>query len=102
MDLSDYAKTTDLPTVNDGTLTIKQGTTTLGTFTANQATPATVTIPEPPSGTVNFIGDMRWNTTTHTLQKRVDSLNMATGAVTQGAWSDITNGGTTPISSIIP
>lgn len=54
------------------------------------------------SGTVNFIGDMRWNTTTHTLQKRVDSLNMATGAVTQGSWSDITNGGTTPISSIIP
>ena len=49
LDLSDYAKTTDLPTVNDGTLTIKQGTTTLGTFTANQATPATVTIPEPPT-----------------------------------------------------
>ena len=54
------------------------------------------------SGTVNFIGDMRWNTTTHTLQKRMDSLNLATGAVTQGAWSDITNGGTTPISSILP
>ena len=93
------------PTVNNGTLTIKQGTTTLGTFTANQSGNTTVTIPtppSPPSGTVNFIGDMRWNTTTHTLQKRVDSLNMATGAVTQGSWSDITNGGTTPISSIIP
>jgi hypothetical protein len=49
LDLSDYAKTTDLPTVNDGTLTIKQGTTTLGTFTANQATGTTVTIPEPPT-----------------------------------------------------
>lgn len=49
LDLSDYAKTTDLPTVNDGTLTIKQGETTLGTFTANQATGTTVTIPEPPT-----------------------------------------------------
>ena len=37
------------PSVNDGTLTIKQGTTTLGTFTANQATGTTVTIPEPPA-----------------------------------------------------
>jgi hypothetical protein len=35
--------------VNDGTLTIKQGTTTLGTFTANQATGTTVTIPAPPT-----------------------------------------------------
>lgn len=90
------------PTVNNGTLTIKQGTATLGTFTANQSSNTTVTIPAPPSGTVNFIGDMRWNTTTHTLQKRVDSLNMATGAVTQVSWSDIANGSTTPISSIIP
>lgn len=49
LNLYEYAKKTDLPIVNDGTLTIKQGTTTLGTFTANQATPATVTIPEPPT-----------------------------------------------------
>ena len=40
-------------TVNDGTLTIKQGSTTLGTFTANQATGTTVTIPEPQIPTVN-------------------------------------------------
>lgn len=33
-----------IPTVNDGTLTIKQGTTTLGTFTANQSGNTTVTI----------------------------------------------------------
>lgn len=105
LNLYEYAKKTDLPTVNDGTLTIKQGSTTLGTFTANQAIGTTVTIPKPPtppSGTVNFIADMRWNTTTHTLQKRVDSLNMATGAVTQGAWAVIDGGNTTPISSIIP
>lgn len=33
-------------TVGDGTLTIKQGSSTLGTFTANQATNTSVTIPE--------------------------------------------------------
>ena len=49
LNLYDYAKKNDLPTVNDGTLTIKQGTTTLGTFTANQATGTTVTIPTPPT-----------------------------------------------------
>ena len=35
----------DLTSIGDGTLTIKQGTTTLGTFTANQNTGTTVTIP---------------------------------------------------------
>ena len=33
-------------TVNDGTLTIKKGTTTLGTFSANQSSDSTITIPE--------------------------------------------------------
>ena len=50
LNLYEYAKKTDLPAApGDGTLTIKHGSTTLGTFTANQATPATVTIPEPPT-----------------------------------------------------
>lgn len=49
LNLYEYAKKTDLSTVNNGTLTIEQGTTTLGTFTANQATGTTVTIPEPPT-----------------------------------------------------
>jgi uncharacterized protein (TIGR02145 family) len=34
-----------IPTVNDGTLTIKQGDVTLGTFTANQSGPTVVNIP---------------------------------------------------------
>ena len=34
-------------TVGDGTLTIKQGSSTLGTFTANQATNTEVTVPAP-------------------------------------------------------
>ena len=37
-DAAQYAKTTDIPTVNDATLTIKQNGTEIGTFTANQAT----------------------------------------------------------------
>lgn len=36
-----------IPTVNNGTLTIKQGTSTLGTFTANQSGNTTVTISDP-------------------------------------------------------
>ena len=36
-----------IPTVNNGTLTIQQGSTTLGTFTANQAGNTTVTISDP-------------------------------------------------------
>ena len=35
----------DLTSIGNGTLTIKQGATTLGTFTANQNTGTTVTIP---------------------------------------------------------
>ena len=44
-----------VPTVNNATLTIVQGSTTLGTFTANQATPATITIPEPPAIPSNIV-----------------------------------------------
>lgn len=53
------------------------------------------------NGSLSFIGDMRWDTSSHTLQKRVDSVNLKTGAVTQGNWAAITNGSTTPISNII-
>ena len=50
---------------------------------------------------LSYIGDMRWDTSTHTLQKKVNSVNLKTGEVTQGNWQTITNGNTTPISSII-
>lgn len=50
---------------------------------------------------LSFIGDMRWDMSSHTLQKRVDTVNLKTGAVTQGNWAAITNGSTTPISNII-
>ena len=112
LNLSEYAKETDLPTVNDGTLTIKQGTTTLGTFTANQATGTIVTIPEPPtqpSGTVEFVADVDWyvNGSVHQLRKRLRVLNLATGNVTDKVGTTYANGwevatNTTPISSILP
>ena len=42
-----YAKTTQIPTVNNGTLTIQQNGQTVGTFTANQkdGTTANITVP---------------------------------------------------------
>jgi len=50
---------------------------------------------------LSFVGDIQWNTSTHTLQKRVDSVNLKTGQVTQGNWTTITNGSTTGISTIL-
>ena len=50
---------------------------------------------------LSYLADMKWDTSTHTLQKKVNSVNLKTGAVTQGNWQTITNGNTTPISSII-
>lgn len=43
-----------LPTVNDGTLTITQGSTTLGSFTANQSSNSNIAIPEPPHVPVQY------------------------------------------------
>lgn len=50
---------------------------------------------------LSFVGDIQWDTSTHTLQKKVNSVNLKTGAVTQGNWQTITNGNTTPISNFI-
>ena len=49
-----------IPTVNNSTITIKQGTTTKGTFTLNQSSPATITLDEGGSqiDTLGDIGDV--------------------------------------------
>lgn len=47
-----FAKTSDIPAVNNGTLTIQQNGTTLGTFSANQSGDATVNIAGGSSGVV--------------------------------------------------
>lgn len=65
----DTDKTITLPdsgAANDGALTIKQGGTTLGTFTANQSNDADIDIPEPSNATVtinqgNFSGSFSLN-----------------------------------------
>jgi hypothetical protein len=53
------------------------------------------------SGTVSFLGDMQYDTTSHQLQKRVDMLNLATGQVTQGQWTMIAGGQAVAHSSVI-
>lgn len=45
--LEQKADVSDLPTVNDSTVTIKDGDATVATFTLNQATEATVNLPAP-------------------------------------------------------
>lgn len=70
------------------------------TITPDTTNPKKLTIaaniPQPVTGTVNFVGDMRYDVSTHQLQKRVDTLNLATGAVTEGAWTMITGGQAVP------
>jgi len=67
----DYIK--NKPTIpaaaNDGTLTITQGSTTLGTFSANQSSNSTVTIPTPPHVPVqyyDFANFLTWAITSNT------------------------------------
>ena len=45
--LADYTKTSDLPAVNNGTLTITNNSSTLGTFSANSATNKTIEVGAP-------------------------------------------------------
>ena len=51
LDLSGYAETGDIPTVNNGTLTIQKNGTTVATFTANSANNvvANITVPNTPT-----------------------------------------------------
>lgn len=53
------------------------------------------------SGTVSFVGDIQYDVYSHQLQKRVDTLDLATGQVTQGQWTMITGGQAVPHSSVI-
>ena len=51
---SGFITSAALPTVNDGTLTIAQGATQLGTFTANDSDDVTITIPAAGGGGIDF------------------------------------------------
>ena len=58
LDLSGYAETGDIPTVNNGTLTIQKNGTTVATFTANSANNvvANITVPSTPSVPSKYSG----------------------------------------------
>ena len=138
-----------IPKPKNGKLTLKDGSgSVLGSFTANQSSSVSVTIPKPkngkllvqfgtdaatdkfsadqsadstiqfakvaetgsykdlvdkptiPSGTLKYIGEdgVRYDISTQQLQIRVDTLNFATGATTQGTWKMITGGQAVPHS----
>lgn len=50
------------------------------------------------SGTVSFVGDVKYDVSDHQLQQRIDILDLATGNVTQGAYTMITGGQAVPLS----
>lgn len=101
---------------NDGKLSVKFGTdAAVQKFSANTDQDATLEFakvastgsyndladkPTPPTGTVSFVGDMRYDVSTQQQQKRVDVLNLATGAVTPGQWTMITGGQAVPHSGV--
>ena len=49
------------------------------------------------SGTVSFVADVKYDLSNHQLQQRIDTLNLATGQVTQGQYAMITNGQAVPL-----
>lgn len=53
------------------------------------------------SGSISFVGDMRYDSYTHQIQKRVDTYDFATGQLTQGDWVMIDGGQAVPHSSTI-
>lgn len=50
------------------------------------------------SGTVSFVADVKYDLSYHQLQQRIDTLDLATGQVTQGQYAMITNGQAVPLS----
>ena len=50
------------------------------------------------SGTVQFVADVVYDASYHVIQKRVDTLNLATGAITPGQYETITGGQAVPLS----
>ena len=119
-DTGSYNDLKDKPTIpaaaNDGKLSVKFGTdAAVQKFSANTDQDATLEFakvastgsytdlkdkPTIPAGTIRFVGDngIRYDVSTHQLQIRVDTLNIATGAVTEGTWGMITGGQAVPLA----
>lgn len=83
----------NIPTVNNGTLTIQKNGTSVQTFTANQSSNATANITVP-TKTSDLINDGSDGTTTY-----VEADNLATVA-TSGSYNDLSNKPTIPAAQI--
>lgn len=53
---------------------------------------ADINIVTPTPGTATIYGPVKYDTTTHQLQQRVDTINLATGAITPGSYAMIDGG----------
>ena len=85
---SGFITSSSLPTVNDGTLTIAQGATQLGTFTANDSDDVTITIPAAGGG-IDFSG---LNVTTIKANLTNSTQDQYGTAITVTAGANIANG----------
>ena len=116
-DTGSYNDLKDKPTIpqpiqpNDGKLKVQFGTdAATDKFSANQQSNSTLQfakvastgsyndltdkpkIPTPATGSVSYIVDIRYDVSSQQLQKRIDTLDLASGLVTQGTWTMITGG----------
>ena len=57
--------------------------------------------PYPIGTTVDFVGEIQYDVAYHQLQQRVDTLDLATGQVTQGQWAMITGGQAVAHSTVV-
>jgi hypothetical protein len=69
-----YNDLTDTPTIGNGTLTIKQGGTTMGTFTANSTENVTINLSSGGGG-----GSVAWGDITGTVSNQTDLQNILDG-----------------------
>ncbi len=81
-----YNDLTNKPDINNATLTIKQGETTLGTFTANAAEAVNVTIPEPAAQV-----QADWTETTTTNAAYIQNKPALATVATSGSYDDLSN-----------
>ena len=75
---------------NDGTLTIQKNGTTVGTFSANQATDETINIevPDVNNGTLTI---QQNGTTVISVPTKTSDLNNDSGFITGVSWNDVSN-----------
>lgn len=88
-----FALTSDIPTVNNGTLTIQKNGTNVTTFTANQSSNATanITVPTKVSELTNDSGFTNNTGTVTSVKVGSTSYNPSSGVVTLPAYPEVPN-----------